>query len=165
VNCNRLSFFAASRTLCRPLNALPQLCVWVAVVCPEFSLADRLPSAPSADGFPSLFGHFVGTTRSSDSLPTCMLDFWLITFSSRPVHYFVSGIGRASRFSHVEFPNMQGSQTSQSPMDARIPASTDVVFRLNPRRRHSDLRTFRGSIPCLCSCQCFACSLATVPRA
>ena len=108
MNCNRLSFFAASRTLCSPLNALPQLCVWVAVACPEFSLADRLPSAPSADGFPSLFGRFVGSTRSSDSLPTCMLDLWLITFSNRPDHYFVSDIGRASRFSRVKFPCMQG---------------------------------------------------------
>src|SRR5262249_32569852 len=89
VNCNRLSSFAASRTLRRPLNALPQLCVWDAVVCSEFSLADRLPSAPSADDeLPSLFEHFAGTTRSSDSLPTFMLGLWLIAFSSRPVHYF-----------------------------------------------------------------------------
>ena len=55
-------------------------------VCPEFSLADRLPSEPSADGFPSLFGHFVGTTRSSDSPSTFMLDLWFITFSNRPAH-------------------------------------------------------------------------------
>jgi hypothetical protein len=71
-----------------------------------------------------VLGHFVGTTRSSDSPPTCMLDFWLITFSSRPDHYFVSGIGRASRFSRVEFPGMQGSQTPQSPMDARLSRSS-----------------------------------------
>jgi hypothetical protein len=71
-----------------------------------------------------LFGHFAGTTRSSDSLPTCMLDFWLITFSSRPDHYIGSGIGRASRFSRVKFPSMQGSQTSQSPMDARLSHSS-----------------------------------------
>src|SRR6516225_120308 len=120
VNCNRLSFFAASRTLCRPLNALPQLNVWDAVVCAGFSLAEHLPSAPSADGIPSLFGHFVGTTRSSDSLPTFLSDLWFIPFSNRPAHPFVSGDGRTSRFSRVEFPNMQGSQTSQSPAYARI---------------------------------------------
>jgi hypothetical protein len=119
VNCNRLSFFAASRTLRSSLNALPQLCVWVAVVCPEFSLVDRLPSAPSADGFPSLFGHFVGTTRSSDSPSTFMLDLWFITFSNRPAHLLVAGAGGASRFSRVKFPSMQGSKTSQSPVDAR----------------------------------------------
>jgi hypothetical protein len=109
VNCNRSSFFAASRTLCNPLNAVAQHCVWVAVVCSGFSLADRLPSAPSADGFPSLFGHFAGTTRPSDSPPTFLLDLWLIAFSNRPVHYFVSGIDGVSRFSRAEFPCMQGS--------------------------------------------------------
>ena len=93
----------------------------VKAVCSEFSLADRLPSTPSADGIPSLFGHFVGTTRSSDSLPTFMLDLWFIAFSNRPAHTFVSRVGSASRFSHVEFPGMQGSKTSQSPVDARIP--------------------------------------------
>ena len=92
MNCNRFSFFAASLTLCRPLNALPQLCVWDAVVCPEFSLVDRLPSAPSADDeLPSLFGHFAGTTRSSDSSPAFVLDLWFIAFSNRPAPH---GIGR-----------------------------------------------------------------------
>jgi hypothetical protein len=67
VNCSRLSLLAASRTRCSPPNALPQLCVWDAVVCSVFSLVDRLPSAPSADGFPPLFGRFAGTTRPSDS--------------------------------------------------------------------------------------------------
>ena len=84
-------------------------CVWVAVVCSGFSFADRLPSAPSADGFPSLFGHFAGTSRSSDSPPTFLLDLWLIAFSNWPAYYFVSGIDGVSRFSRAEFPCMQGS--------------------------------------------------------
>jgi hypothetical protein len=112
-----------------------------------FSLVGRLPSAPSADGFPSLFGHFAGTTRPCDSLPTFMLDLWFVTFSNRPAHNFVSGVGRASRFSCVEFPYMRGSLTSQSPMNARLLASTDVAFRHHGRRRHSDFLTCRVSIP------------------
>src|SRR5215471_14344303 len=74
VNRNRLSLLAASRTPCKPRKALPQLCVWDAVVCSVFSLADRLPSKPSADEVPSLFGPFAGTSRPSDSPPTFMLD-------------------------------------------------------------------------------------------
>jgi len=35
---------------------------------------------------------------------TFILDLWLITFSNRPAHNFVSGVGRASRISRVEFP-------------------------------------------------------------
>lgn len=156
----------ASRTLRRPLNALPQLCVWDAVVCSEFSLADRLPSAPSADDeLPSLFEHFAGTTRSSDSLPTFMLGLWLITFSSRPVHYFVSGIGRASRFSRVEFPGMQGSSTSQSPTNARAFASVGVAFRTEYGVGTLISVHFAAPYPArLCHCQRFARNLTVLTR-
>jgi len=41
-------------------NSPVRLCVRGAVACAMFSLAGRLPSMPSADSFPSLFGHFVG---------------------------------------------------------------------------------------------------------
>jgi hypothetical protein len=61
-----------------------RLCVWVAVVCSVFSLAGRLPSAPSASGFPLLFRHFVSTARPSDFPSTYMLDFWIMSFSNRP---------------------------------------------------------------------------------
>jgi hypothetical protein len=133
-----LSLLAASRTRCSPLNALPQLCVGDAVACSVFSLVGRLPSAPSTDGVPPLFGHFAGSTRPSDSLPTFILDLWLITFSNRPVHSFVAGVDRASQFSRVKFPCMRGSSTSQSPEDARDFASTGIAFRPLKRRRHSD---------------------------
>src|SRR5260370_33689775 len=73
-----------------------------------FSLVGRLPSMPSANGFPFLFGHFVGTIRPSDSPATCMLDFWFMTFSNRPAHEIVTGVAGASRFSRMEFPCMLG---------------------------------------------------------
>ena len=66
----------------------------------------------------------------------------------QPAHSLLLGIGRASRFSRMEFPNMQGSQTSQSPMDARfsppsmLPSARGTASALR-------LSTFRGSIPCL----------------
>ncbi len=63
---------------------------------------------------------------------------------ARLLHF--SGTDRASRFSRAEFPCMPGSQTSQSPVYACDFASTDIAFRKCELRRHSDFRTFRGSM-------------------
>src|SRR5205823_14795374 len=63
---------------------------------------------PSASGFPLLFGHFVGTARPSDFPSTCMLDFWITSFSNRPAHDCVSGVDGTSRFSRMKFPCMPG---------------------------------------------------------
>jgi len=61
---------AAPRTRRSPAHAFPQLCIWDAASCPVFSLVGRLPSMSSAGvKLPPLFGHFVGTTQTSDSLP------------------------------------------------------------------------------------------------
>jgi hypothetical protein len=111
-----------------------------------FSLAGRLPSEPSADDLPSLFRLFAGTSRPSDSLPTFMLDFWFMHLLQPARLLHCSGADRASRFSRAEFPCMPGSQTSQSPVDARGFAPTGIAFRLRELRRHSDFRTFRGSM-------------------
>ena len=78
------SFRATSRTPSRPRDSLVRLCVRGGVGCSVFSLVGRLPSRLSADGCPSLFEPFVGTMRPSDSPSTCMLDFGLMPFSSRP---------------------------------------------------------------------------------
>src|SRR5258705_89900 len=88
---------------------------WDAVVCSMFSLVGRLPSMPSANGFPLLFGHFVGTVRPSDSPATCMLDFWFMTFSNRPAHEIVTGVAGVSRFSRMEFPCMLGVSDCAEP--------------------------------------------------
>src|SRR5580692_5812084 len=97
------------------LGGIAPLPLGVGTVCSMFSWVGRLPSAPSADGFPSLFGHFAGTTRPSDSPPTFILAWWIITFSNRPARFFVSGAGGASRISRVEFPCVQGSSTNNAP--------------------------------------------------
>ena len=99
---------AALRTPSKSLDALVRLCVRGAVACPMFSLVGRLPSIPSAGGLPLLFGHFVGTTRPSDSPPTCTLDFWLKAFSNWPVTPSTTGVDGVSRFLRVEFPYMPG---------------------------------------------------------
>jgi hypothetical protein len=147
-SASRFSFFAASRTRCSPANAFSQLCIWDAAVCPVFSLVGRLPSMPSAGvELPPLFGHFVGSTRPSDSLPTFLSRLWLITFLDRPAHSFVSGAGRASRFSRVEVPCMSGLFDLAGPVGARDIAPTSVAFPPNRQRRHPDFPLFRGSIP------------------
>jgi hypothetical protein len=148
VNRNRLSLLAASRTRRSPANAFPQLCIWDEASCPVFSLVVRLPSMPSAgEILPPLFGHFAGTTRPSDSLPAFMPRLWLITFPGRPVHSFVSGTDRVSRFSRVEVPCISGVLDLAGPVDARDVASTSVAFPMNKQGRHPDFPPFRGSIP------------------
>ena len=139
---------AASRTRRSPANAFPQLCIWDAAACPVFSLVGRLPSRPSAgEKLPPLFGPFAGNTRPSDPLPAFMPRLWLITFLGRPVHSFVSGTDRVSRFSHVEVPCISGVLDLAGPVGARDVASTSVAFPMNKQGRHPDFPPFRGSIP------------------
>jgi hypothetical protein len=145
---NESIHFAAPRTRRSSADAFFQLCIWDAAACPVFSLVGRLPSMPSAgERLPPLFGHFAGTTRPSDSLPTFLSRLWLITFLDRPVHHFVSGIARASRFSRVEVPCISGVFDLAGPMEARDIAPTGLAFPMNKQGRHPDSQTFRGSIP------------------
>src|ERR1700730_494717 len=95
---------------------------------------------PSASGFPLLFGHFVGTSRPSDFPSTCMLDFWITSFSNRPVHNCVSGVDGTSRFSHVKFPCMLGVFDRAEPDGCSHFAFAGVAFRTLEQRRHSDFR-------------------------
>jgi hypothetical protein len=104
---------------------------------------------PSASGFPSLFGHFVGTVRPSDSPSTCMLDFWFMTFSNRPAHATAAGVDGVSRFSRMEFPCMPGvSDCAESNKRSRF---RTYQCRLPHKRTASALwfRIFRSSMPCL----------------
>jgi hypothetical protein len=103
-------------------------------------LQGRLPSAPSASGFPLLFGHFVGTARPSDFPSTCMLDFWITPFSNRPEHHCVSGVDGTSRFSLVKFPRMPGVFDRAEPDGCSHFAFAGVAFRILEQRRHSDFR-------------------------
>src|SRR2546422_5527302 len=104
-----------------------------------FSLVSRLPSMSSASGFPPLFGHFVGTSRLSDSPTTCMLDFWLMAFSSRPTHNFVAGVDGVSRFSRVEFPCMPGG-------DRLFLIGASPLAVLYPEKLHFCWASFLGQV-------------------
>ena len=49
-----------------------------------FSTARALPSSASAEGYPSLFGWFTGTTAQSDFSSACMSAVRLMAFADRP---------------------------------------------------------------------------------
>jgi hypothetical protein len=72
VNRTLLLCRAAWRTATSPFDAASRPCVRAAAVSPPFPLGEVLPSTASAEGKPSLFGRFIGTTPSSDSSSACM---------------------------------------------------------------------------------------------
>src|SRR5438309_4088681 len=87
-----LSLRAASRTPPSPWDTLSRPCVRCVWVFSVFLLVERLPSMRSAEArgsssLPSWFAHFVGTTRSSDSLQACMLVLWLWPSPAGPSAY------------------------------------------------------------------------------
>ena len=93
------------------------------------------------------FHRWFSTTGATASIAAPRL--WLITFLDRPVHSFVSGTGRVSRFSRVEVPCMSEVFDLAGPVSARDSAPTSVAFPPNKQRRHPDFQIFRGSIPSL----------------
>lgn len=64
-----------------------------------FSVVRALPSPASAEGDPSLFGWFIGTTAQSDSSTAYMSDVRRGAFSDRPRHASRRGALEVSRFS------------------------------------------------------------------
>src|SRR5262249_423621 len=102
------SLLAASRTRPKPCDSLPRLCVRHECACGAFPLVDLLSSADSAANASALalFARFVGTTRPSDSLQTCMSTLRLLAFSDRPTSPSRVGICRASRFPRMELPHV-----------------------------------------------------------
>src|SRR6266446_5229911 len=69
-----------------------------------------------------------------------MLDFWITSFSNRPVHNCVSGVDGTSRFSRVKFPRMPGVFDRAEPDGCSHFAFAGVAFRILEQRRHSDFR-------------------------
>jgi len=72
-----------------------------------FSSVCTLPSPTSAEGFPSLFGWFTGTTAQSDFSSTCMSAVRFMTFADRswPV---TQDVQETSRFSCMLFLSVRG---------------------------------------------------------
>jgi len=72
-----------------------------------FSLISGLPSALSADGFPSLFEWFIGTVPLSDSSQTCMRAVWPEP-SPAVLPGLAAGVPEVSRFSCMKFLGVSG---------------------------------------------------------
>ena len=73
-----------------------------------FSLVHALPSPTSAEGYPSLFGWFIGSMAWSDSSEACMPALRLWAFSGRPRSGLQRGAPEVSRFSCMLFLGVRG---------------------------------------------------------
>ena len=100
--------FAAFRTPLSLWDTLSPRCVGRVRDCLVFSLVSGLPSPLSADGLPSLFEPFTGTTPLSDPSETCVRVLWLVAFSRRPVATAATGVSEVSRFSCMKFLSVPG---------------------------------------------------------
>src|SRR5260370_20783235 len=72
-----------------------------------FSTASALPSSASAEGCPSLFGWFTGTTAQSDFSSTYMSAVRFMAFADRP-RSSDQGVLEISRFSCMLFLRVRG---------------------------------------------------------
>src|SRR6267143_6383287 len=77
-----------------------------------FSSICALPSPASAEGCPSLFGWFTGTTAQSDFSRTFVSAVWFMAFADRPCSAD-QGVREISRFSCMLFSACAGSKTTQ----------------------------------------------------
>src|ERR1035437_975695 len=89
-----------------------------------FSLVCALPSPVSAEGCPSLFGWFTGTTAQSDFSGTYMSAVRLVAFADRSWS-FVQDVQEISRFSCMLFLSVRGFSDYAGPNNhsrlARLP--------------------------------------------
>ena len=97
---------AARRTPLNPWDTRSPLCVGLVLDCASFSLGRCLPSTASAEGCPSLFGGFTGTTQRSDSCNAYTSAVRLCAFADRPVCF--TGTLQVSRFSCMLFLDVHG---------------------------------------------------------
>ena len=111
-----------------------------------FSSVCALPSPTSAEGCPSLFGWFTGTTAQSDFSCTFTSAVRFITFADRPwsVNQDVQEI---SRFSCMLFLSVRGFLDYAGP-DNPLAISVVAVLpsSLPERSRHPVPSAFRSSI-------------------
>src|ERR1700694_3150550 len=89
-----------------------------------FSFVCALPSPASAEGCPSLFGWFTGTTARSDFSGTYMSAVRLVAFADRP-RSSDQGVLEISRFSCMLFLSVRGFSDYAGPNShsrlARLP--------------------------------------------
>jgi hypothetical protein len=105
------------------------------------------PSLPtSAEGRPSLFGWFTGTTTQSDFSSTCMSAVRLVAFADRPWSPD-QGALEISRFSCMLFLSVRGFLDYAGPdIHSRYNVAAVLPPSYSEWSRHPDLRAFRSSI-------------------
>ena len=111
-----------------------------------FSLVCALPSPASAEGCPSLFGWFTGTTAQSDFSSTCMSALWLMAFADRPCSTDQGAAGDLPVLVHVVSQRARVLRLRRTDSHSRL---TWLPCCLPPTRtgsRHPDLSAFRSSI-------------------
>src|SRR5215813_2359140 len=111
-----------------------------------FSLVCALPSPASAEGCPSLFGWFIGTTAQSDFSCAFMSAVRFMAFADRSWS-FDQDVQEISRFSCMLFLSVRGFFDYAGPIN---PLAIGVVVvlpsSLPERSRHPDPSVFRSSI-------------------
>jgi hypothetical protein len=111
-----------------------------------FSFGCALPSPTSAEGCPSLFGWFTGSTAQSDFSNTCTSALRFMAFADRPWP-LDQGVLEISRFSCMLFCQrarvLRLRRTGQ-PLASN--AAAVLPSHYTPCSRHPDQPTFRSSI-------------------
>src|SRR5437667_10004104 len=110
-----------------------------------FSLVCALPSPASAEGCPSLFGWFTGTTAQSDFSGTCMSAVRFMAFADRSCS-FEQDVPEISRFSCMLFLSVPGSQTTQDRQPLANSVAAVLPSSISEGSRHPDPSAFRSSI-------------------
>ena len=148
----------AAQSLGHPFPALCRL----VLDCASFSLGCRLPSTASAEGFPSLFGCFTGTTRQSDSSSCVRVRLAALRLRG-PVCLIRQTRWRSPGSRACCFSTCQGLRPRRVPPRlAILSPAADVAFPLSKQGRHA-VRQFSGlnSPAHRCLCLRFAVRLAT----
>lgn len=146
VNFNSPSFLAASRTRRSPLDPLSRLGVRHGLGSGVFSLANGLPSTPSAGDSSLLFGCFAGTMPLYDSSLPCTRDLPLIAFSLRPAALLAGG-RQVSRFSRRKFLCMPGVSDSAGSPRAHVYRAPAVLLSGGPTPSASCITHFEALYP------------------
>src|SRR5579863_1206044 len=111
-----------------------------------FSLVCALPSPVPAEGRPSFFDRFTGTTAQSDFSSTCVSAVWFMAFADRPSSLH-EGALEISRFSCMLFLSVRGFSDYAGPNShSRDSVAAVLPSSISERSRHPDPSAFRSSI-------------------
>ena len=161
-------FLAALRTRSSPFGPLSRLGVRRWLDCRVFSSVSGLPSTPSADGLPPLFGCFVGTTPLYDSPALkrrAAVHVGLIAHRLLPPARLPFGCGRLRGLSVLArgvSMHAWGLRLRRVAAHSHLFAHRVLSFRLAGHRRHPDSAISElNTQPAYSPVQRFKCGLST----